>query len=190
MQTQKLTTITNPASKTSITNPASETFITNPASETFITNPASKTFITNPASKPSRPGEWSLTQIQSCLKRQLPPTMLKRLTDKGNAQYLPWYIVNQVLDKYCPGWTWEIKDTQTSRDRIFIVGRLTIPTSEGNVYRESGGTEELKRQAYDNKIGKYIEKEIAYGDPLSNAESMAFRRCAARFGLGLYLYQK
>jgi hypothetical protein len=131
----------------------------------------------------------SLTQIQSCLKRQLPPTMLKRLTDKGNAQYLPWYIVNQVLDKYAPGWTWEIKDTQTSRDRIFIVGRLTIPTSEGNIYREASGTEELKRQAFDKKIGRYTEKEIAYGDPSSNAESMAFRRCAARFGLGLYLYQ-
>jgi hypothetical protein len=140
---------------------------------------------------PSRPGEWSLIQIQSCLKRQLPPTMLKKLpADKGNAQYLPWHIVNQVLDKYCPGWNWEIKDTQTSRDRIFIIGRLTILTSEGYVYREAGGTEELKRQAYDSKIGKYIEKEIAYGDPLSNAESMAFRRCAARFGLGLYLYQK
>ena len=140
---------------------------------------------------PSHPGEWSLTQIQEALKRQLPPTMLKKLpADKGNAQYLPWYTVNQVLDKYCPGWTWEIKDTLISRDRIFVVGRLTIPTSEGNIYREASGTEELKRQSYDKKMGRYMEKEIAYGDPSSNAESMAFRRCAARFGLGLYLYQK
>ena len=140
---------------------------------------------------PSSPGQWSLSQIQEALKRHLPPTMLKKLpADKGNAQYLPWWTVNEVLDKYCPGWTWEIKETLISRDRIFIVGRLTIPTSEGNVYREASGTEELKRQAYDKKIGRYTEKEIAYGDPSSNAESMAFRRCAARFGLGLYLYQK
>ena len=140
---------------------------------------------------PSHPGHWSLSQIQEALKRQLPQTMLKKLpADKGNARYLPWWTANQVLDKYCPGWTWEIKNTQISRDRIFIVGRLTIPTSEGNIYREAGGTEELKRQAYDKKMGRYMEKEIAYGDPLSNAESMAFRRCAARFGLGLYLYQK
>ncbi|QYO62305.1 hypothetical protein [Leptolyngbya sp. 7M] len=34
------------------------------------------------------------------------------------------------------------------------------------------------------------EVELAYGDPSSNAESMAFRRAAARFGLGLYLYSK
>ena len=140
---------------------------------------------------PSHPGHWSLSQIQEALKRQLPQTMLKKLpADKGNARYLPWWTVNKVLDKYCPGWTWEIKDTQISRDRIFIVGRLTVPTSKGNVYREAGGTEELKRQAYDKKMGRYTEKELAYGDPLSNAESMAFRRCAARFGLGLYLYQK
>ena len=140
---------------------------------------------------PNHPGEWSLSQIIEALKRPLPSTMLKKLpADKGSAQYLPWYTVNQALDKYAPGWTWEIKNTQISRDRIFIIGRLTIPTSEGNIYREASGTEELKRQAYDKKAGRYTEKEIAYGDPSSNAESMAFRRCAARFGLGLYLYQK
>ena len=128
---------------------------------------------------PSSPGQWSLSQIQEALKRHLPPTMLKKLpADKGNALYLPWWSVNEVLDKYCPGWTWEIKETLISPNRIFVVGRLTIPTSEGNVYREASGTEELKRQAYDKKIGRYTEKEIAYGDPSSNAESMAFRRCA------------
>jgi hypothetical protein len=142
-------------------------------------------------SKPSQIGEWSLSQIQEALKRKLPTQMLKRLPkDKGNAEYLPWYTVNQILDKYAPGWNWEIKETLISRDRIFIIGRLTIPTSEGNIYREASGTEELKKQSYDQKMGKYTEKEIAYGDPSSNAESMAFRRCAARFGLGLYLYQK
>ena len=145
----------------------------------------------NTITPPTQPGEWSLAQIQEAFKRKLPPRMLKKLpSDKGNALYLPWYTVNKILDKYSPGWTWEIKETLISRDRLFMVGRLTIPTSEGNVYREATGTEELKRQAYDQKIGRYTEKEIAYGDPSSNAESMAFRRCAARFGLGLYLYDK
>jgi hypothetical protein len=32
-------------------------------------------------------------------------------------------------------------------------------------------------------------QEIAYGDPSSNAESMAFRRACANFGLGLDLYE-
>lgn len=60
-----------------------------------------------------------------------------------------------------------------------MVGRLTIPITEGNIYREATGTMELKRQAYDKKIGRYTEKEIAYGNPLFNAKSMAFRCCAA-----------
>ncbi len=140
---------------------------------------------------PNHPGEWSLFQIQEAFKRKLPSGMLKKLpSDKGNALYLPWYTVNKILDKYAPGWTWEIKETLLSRDRLFIVGRLTIPTSEGNVYREASGTEELKREKYNKDTNSYEMKEIAYGDPSSNAESMAFRRCAARFGLGLYLYEK
>ena len=139
---------------------------------------------------PSIPGEWSLSQIQEALKRELPKSYLKRLKDKGNADYIPWYRVNEILDKYCPGWTWEIRETIVSSDRIFLIGRLTIPTSEGNIYREASGTEELKRERYNKDTGEYETLELAYGDPSSNAESMAFRRCAARFGLGLYLYQK
>ena len=71
-----------------------------------------------------------------------------------------------------------------------MIGRLTIPTSEGNVYREATGTEELKREKFNSKTGQVEIREIAYGDPSSNAESQAFRRCAARFGLALYLYEK
>ena len=99
--------------------------------------------------------------------------MFKRLKDKGNAAYLPWYSVNLILDKYAPGWTWEITSTQVTSDRIFIVGRLTIPTSEGNIYREATGTEKFTRMVYNKEKKEYVEKEIAYGDPSSNAESMA-----------------
>lgn len=139
---------------------------------------------------PTKPSEWSLFQIQEVLKRTLPDNYLSTLKEKGNSSYIPWYKVNEILDKYCPGWTWEIKETLLSSDRIFIVGRLTIPTIEGNIYREATGTEELKRIQENRETGEFKAKELAYGDPSSNAESMAFRRCAARFGLGLYLYDK
>lgn len=56
--------------------------------------------------------------------------------------------------------------------------------------REATGTEELKELTTDKTTGETITRELAYGDPSSNAESMAFRRAAARFGLGLYLYDK
>jgi len=115
--------------------------------------------------------------IETALSRPIPNSMLRVKEIKGNKiTYLPWYVANQILNKYCPGWSWEVTKIETTNDRVFIVGRLTIPTSEGNVYREATGTESLDCSSY--------------GDPSSNAESMSFRRCAAKFGLGLYLYQK
>lgn len=125
---------------------------------------------------PTKPGEWSLEQIVKALSRQLPDNLLESKTLKGNQiPYLSWHTANIILDKYAPGWTWEITKMGQSDARIFLVGRLTICTNEGNVYREATGTEELQCSSY--------------GDPSSNAESMAFRRAAARFGLGLYLYK-
>jgi hypothetical protein len=53
---------------------------------------------------------------------------------------------------------------------------LTVPTAEGPVYYEATGFETLET--------------VGYGDPASNAESMALRRAAAKLGLGLYLYDK
>ena len=64
----------------------------------------------------------------------------------------------------------------TSGDRLFLVGRLTLVTAEGKVYQEATGTEELECNLF--------------GDPSSNAESMALRRAAAKFGLALDLYKR
>lgn len=126
---------------------------------------------------PTTPRQLTLSQIEEILSRQLPKSMLKTKTIKGNKiTYLSWFDANRILSKYCIGWTWEITKFETSSDRVFLVGRLTIPTSEGNIYREATGTESLNCSSY--------------GDPSSNAESMAFRRACAKFGLGLYLYDK
>lgn len=130
-----------------------------------------------PKEAPTKPGEWSLAEIQAALKRELPPALLKT-RKQGNVivTYIDWHTVNRILDKYAPGWSWEIKTIQLSAERIFLVGRLAIPAAEGLFVRESTGTESLT--------------DFGYGDPSSNAESMCFRRAAAKFGLGLYLYEK
>ena len=126
---------------------------------------------------PTTPRQLTLSQIEEILSRPLPKSMLRTKEIKGNKiTYIPWYVANRILSKYCIGWTWEITKFETSSDRVFLVGRLTIPTSEGNIYREATGTESLNCSSY--------------GDPSSNAESMAFRRACAKFGLGLYLYDK
>jgi hypothetical protein len=53
--------------------------------------------------------------------------------------------------------------------------RITIPTLDGEVYREATGHEDADTDSY--------------GDPFSNAESTALRRCASKFGLGQHLYR-
>lgn len=126
---------------------------------------------------PSASSEWSINEIQSALSRELPKSMLSSRRQNGiEIIYIPWYRVNSILNKYAPGWNWEITKMGQSDNRLFLVGRLTIPTTNGDVYREATGTEQLDCNSY--------------GDPSSNAESMAFRRAAAKFGLGLYLYEK
>lgn len=154
---------------------------------------------------PSTTGEWSITQIIAALSRPLPQSMLETRRQGGaNIPYISWHSVNRILDKYAPGWNWSIQKIELSSDRIFVVGRLSIPCAEGLVYREATGTELLKepkeiwigdkdnRQPVKDELGRIRteRRELAYGDPSSNAESMAFRRAAARFGLGLYLYDK
>jgi len=59
---------------------------------------------------------------------------------------------------------------------VFLTVRVTITCDDGTVYREATGNES--------------EDLDSYGDPFSNAESMALRRALAKFGLALYLYDR
>ena len=135
---------------------------------------------------PSSPGEWTIAQITAALSRPLPKSITATRKQGGkDLTFIPWHQANRILDKYAIGWSWSILTTTLSDDRIFVTGRLTVPTADGDVSRDAIGTELLKETTRDGEI-----RERAYGDPSSNAESMAFKRAAARFGLGLYLYDK
>jgi len=89
---------------------------------------------------------------------------------------LPWYQAVRYLDHYAPGWSYEVRSVTTVGDAVAITARISIPCAEGIVWREATGYEPLNVKGY--------------GDPTSNAESMALRRAAAKFGLCLYLYGK
>ena len=135
------------------------------------------TAVKPPVNAPTAPGEWSLSQIIESLSKPLPSSVLEVKKIGGRAiQYVPWYKVVSLLNRYAPGWQWEIKSIHTTNDDLFLIGRLSIPTAEGIIYREATGTNSLK--------------DTAYGDASSNAESMAFRRAASKFGLALYLYDR
>ncbi|NEQ45594.1 MAG: DUF1071 domain-containing protein [Leptolyngbya sp. SIOISBB] len=128
-------------------------------------------------------GAWSIKQIESALSRPLPQQLLgskprknKKTGETVHLPYVPWHQANRVLSKYAPGWQGRVTDTKQIGDELVLTYALTIPTSEGDVTREATGSEKLNCGSY--------------GETAANAESQAFRRAAARFGLGLYLYDK
>lgn len=128
-----------------------------------------------------------LIEILNDLAQPIPDRFLEKRKQGGiYLIYIPWYNVCKLLDFYAPGWHGQVTQMITTDNRIFLSYRLTIEAEEGSFSREATGTEVLVN--IDHTSGEV--KELAYGDPSSNAESMAFRRAAAKFGLGLDLYDK
>jgi hypothetical protein len=117
-----------------------------------------------------------IAEIVSDLSKEIPRRLLRSKTVGGQKiHFLPWHTAIKFLDLYAPGWSYEIRHLAGIGGKLVIVSRISIPCAEGMIYREATGIED--------------EDVDRYGDPSSNAESMSLRRAAAKFGLGLYLYE-
>lgn len=118
-----------------------------------------------------------LAQIEADLKQPIPRRLLETKTLKGNKiTYCPWYRVQKILDHYTAGlWEYEVRDKTTVEGNLMLTVRIYIHAAEGTFFRDGTGIEKLSVESF--------------GDPQSNAESMAFRRAAARWGVGLDLYE-
>jgi Rad52/22 family double-strand break repair protein len=123
----------------------------------------------------------SIEDIIADLSKPVNPQRLKTkpATKQGGQMltYLPWYQAVRYLDRYAPGWRYEIRSISTAGDNLVMVARITIPCLEGEIWREASSLEK-------------IEDPKRYGDAATNAESAALRRAAAKFGLCLNLYDK
>ena len=121
-----------------------------------------------------------LRSIRDIIKDLSKPVAKRHLKQRkqGNIMldYISWYDAVKYLDHYAPGWTYEIRSIQTVAGKLILTTRITIPCLEGEVFREATGQED--------------ETCDSFGDSSSNAESMSLRRASAKFGLGLYLYEK
>ncbi len=91
-------------------------------------------------------------------------------------KYIAWHDAIKYLDHYAAGWNYEIRSINSIGGKLILVVRLSILCLEGVIYREATGQED--------------EDLDAYGNSSSNSESMALRRAAAKFGLGLHLYDQ
>ena len=125
----------------------------------------------------------SITAIIADLSQPLPKGCIAikeaRNTKTGTVSkfaYIHWQTAVRLLDTYAPGWHGQIRQCAHLAGHILVVYRLTIPCLEGEVWREATGCE--------------VEDLVIYGDQFSNAEAMAFKRAAAKFGVALDLYDK
>lgn len=104
------------------------------------------------------------------------PQHLIRTRQQGGAElsYLEWFTVNRLLDERAPGWCGEVRSVTTAGETVIVAYRISVPTEQGWLHREAVGSDQL---------GSGF-------DPVASAEQQAFKRAAARFGLGLELYDK
>jgi len=118
----------------------------------------------------------SITEIINDLSKPIPRRLLRSKTVGGQKIFfLPWHTAVKFLDLYASGWSYEIRHLVGIGGKLVLVSRISIPCAEGIIYREATGQE-----------NEDVDK---WGDPSSNAESMSLRRAAAKFGLGLGLYE-
>ncbi|KAI4320126.1 hypothetical protein MLD38_033637 [Melastoma candidum] len=128
-----------------------------------------------PTSGISRP----LSHILKELNKKVPDSLVRtRLDDGFSVKYIPWHIVNRIMNLHAPEWSGEVRSITYSADgkSVSVVYRVTLYGTDAEMYRESTGTASTD--------------EAGYGDPVQKAEAMAFRRACARFGLGLHLYHE
>ncbi|PKA56645.1 hypothetical protein AXF42_Ash012775 [Apostasia shenzhenica] len=121
-----------------------------------------------------------LSEVLRELGKRVPDSFMKaRIEEDGQTiKYVPWHIVNRILNLHAPEWSGEIRNVVYSTDgkSVTVVYRVTLHGTDAEIYRESSGTASVD--------------DTDYGDPVQKAEAMAFRRACARLGLGLHLYHE
>jgi hypothetical protein len=119
----------------------------------------------------------SIIEIITNLSKPLPDRWLKTRKQGGNTiTYIEWHTAVRYLDHHAAGWGYAVKSVSLVGNLVTVVASISIPCLEGVVTREATGCEDSDAKGY--------------GDAVSNAEAMALKRAAAKFGLGLYLYSK
>lgn len=117
----------------------------------------------------------SIRKICENLSKPIADRHLRKRKQGGkDLLYISWFDATKYLDHHAPGWSYEIRRMDNIAGKLILTVRISILCAEGIVFREATGQED---EEYDT-----------YGNASSNAESMALRRAAAKFGLGRSLY--
>ncbi len=125
-----------------------------------------------------------LSEILEALRSPVNPRWIrtkkvyKNKKPVGQVEFISWYDLCDLLDDLCgnDGWEWLIADVKQVGDRLTLTGSLTIHGEDRSLTRQATGCEMLECSSY--------------GDPTSNAEAMALRRCCAKFGLARDMWRR
>jgi Rad52/22 family double-strand break repair protein len=119
----------------------------------------------------------SIREIVADLSKPIPERHLRQRQQGGKTiTYIPWWVAVKYMNHYCPQWGYQIKSVVVLGDRVAVTASVNVQALEGMIVREAVGIEDLDCGAY--------------GDPTSNASSMALRRACAMFGLNLDSYER
>ncbi|XP_028062261.1 DNA repair RAD52-like protein 1, mitochondrial [Camellia sinensis] len=115
-----------------------------------------------PTSGISRP----LSEILKELNKKVPDSLIRVRTESDGfpVKYIPWHIVNRIMNLHAPEWSGEVRSIMYSADgkSVSVVYRVTLYGTDAEIYKESTGTAPVN--------------DVGYGDPVQKAEAMAFRR--------------
>ncbi|BBH08685.1 cobalt ion-binding protein, partial [Prunus dulcis] len=111
-----------------------------------------------------------LSEILKQLNKKVPDSLVKTRSESGfTSKYIPWHIVNRIMNLHAPEWSGEVRSITYSADAksVSVVYRVTLYGTDAEIFRESTGTASVD--------------DTSFGDPVQKAEAMAFRRACAQF---------
>ncbi|HKI83215.1 MAG TPA: Rad52/Rad22 family DNA repair protein [Candidatus Krumholzibacteria bacterium] len=123
---------------------------------------------------------------------QILPAQDLRFKKRGGSEipFIPQYKAQQLMDRYAPGWQYEITSVSTTPDAAIVSVRVWILSIEGWTCRDAMAMESFLETVKDRDTGEMVERPISYGDAATNAEAQAMKRAFRKFGLGLFLTLK
>ena len=88
--------------------------------------------------------------------------------------FIPWGVICKCLHSRAPQWNFEIQEVKELAGSVVVVGRLTIPCTDGLLHFSGTASEPIDGPSQ--------------APPVESAASSCLRRCSALAGLGLDLY--
>ncbi|XP_017981859.1 PREDICTED: uncharacterized protein LOC18592767 isoform X2 [Theobroma cacao] len=82
-----------------------------------------------------------LSEILKELNKKVPDSLVKlRIEDGFSIKYIPWHIVNRIMNLHAPEWSGEVRNITYSADgkSVSVVYRVTLYGTDAEKQKESG----------------------------------------------------